>query len=467
MHIILQGGGSLETLEKISALVWGWPTLVVFSAVGIFLTWRSGAIQARHLDACLGGTIKRFRTSSGGSGGMSPFQALATALGGTVGTGNIAGVTLAISLGGPGVILWMWVAAFIGMATKYAEVLLAVKFRERNKDGERVGGPMYYIKNGLGRIYSPLAYIFAAAGALGAFGMGSAVQSGEIRSALSTFCKTLGIRVGDGFPLAVGLVIALLAAAVLLGGLKRLGSVTGLLVPFMSLAYIVSCLAVLIVNCDRIIPCLANIVACALEPVATLGACIGWGFRRGVFSNEAGLGSSPIAHAAATERDCVRQGMAGVFEVFTDTIVICTVTGLTLLVSGVMDVGEPTTARNVAALATVFGDNGAAVIIAVCITLFAFSSLLSWGFYGARCCEFLLGDKPLTAYRIVFCTAALIGAIAHLDAVWLLSDILNALMAAPNLIALVALSGTVRSETQRFFAGKKQSKHMPSHSLNA
>ena len=440
----------MQALEYASGLVWGWPTLIIFPVVGLFLTWRSGAVQLRHFGACIGGTVRRF-AQGGGSGGMSPFQALATALGGTVGTGNIAGVTLALAMGGPGVIFWMWAAAFIGMATKYAEVLLAIRFRERSPGGERVGGPMYYIKNGLGRAYRPLAYIFAAAGALAAFGMGSAVQSGEIRSALSTLCASLDVRVGDGFALAVGLITALLAAAVLLGGLKRLGSVTGLLVPFMSVLYLAACFAVLAAYRENILPCLREIFASAFEPGATLGACVGWGFRRGVFSNEAGLGSSPIAHASATERDCVRQGMAGVFEVFADTVVICTVTGLTLLASGAMDGGEPTTARNAAALAGVFGEGWAAVIIAVCITLFAFSSLLSWGFYGARCCEFVLGERSLTPYRIAFCAAALAGAAADLGAVWLLADILNALMAAPNLIALVALSGIVRDETRRYF----------------
>ena len=441
----------MDILERAAALVWGPATLIIFSAAGIYLTYVSGGIQLRHFGECIGGTVRRF-TQGGGSGGMSPFQALATALGGTVGTGNIAGVTLALALGGPGVIFWMWVAAFIGMATKYSEVLLAVRFRERNSGGERVGGPMYYIKNGLGRAYRPLAYIFALAGALAAFGMGSAVQSGEIRSALSTLCTAAGVPVGDGFPLAVGLITALLAAAVLLGGLKRLGNVTGLLVPFMSVVYLAACAAVLAANWERVLPSLVEIVSGAFEPGAALGACVGWGFRRGVFSNEAGLGSSPIAHASTTERDCVRQGMSGVFEVFADTVVICTVTGLTLLVSGAMDGGEPTTARNAYALATMFGSAGAAAIIAVCITLFAFSSLLSWGLYGERCCGFLLGERSLTAYRLLFCDAALAGAVVNLDAAWLLADILNAAMAAPNLIALLALSGTVHSETRRYFS---------------
>lgn len=445
----------MENLERIAAWIWSWPALAVFTGVGLYLTYCSGAVQLRHFGACIGGTVKRF-ARGGGAGGISPFQAIATALGGTVGTGNVAGVTLAIAAGGPGVIFWMWVSAFIGMATKYAEVLLAVKFRERDANGVRVGGPMYYIKNALPRSFRPLAYIFALGGALAAFGMGGTVTSGEIRSALATLCTVLDVRVGEGFALACGIVTALLAAAVLLGGAKRLGSVAGLLVPGMSLIYVAACLAVLFVCRDMILPAICEIFTSALEPRAGLGVCIGWGVRRGVFSNEAGLGSSPIAHASATERDCVRQGMAGVFEVFADTIVICTITGLTLLVTGVMGNGEPTTTRNVAALAVVFGDTGAAVMIACAITLFAFTSLLSWGFYGESCCRFLLGDRPIKAYRLLFCAAAVVGAVVKLDAVWLMADVLNALMAAPNLIALAALSGTVRAETLRYFAKPKK-----------
>lgn len=445
----------MEVLEWIGALIWGPATLVVFSGIGLILSWRSGAVQFRHFGACIGGTVKRF-TRGGGGGGMSPFQALATALGGTVGTGNIAGVTLAIAAGGPGVIFWMWVSAFLGMATKYSEVLLAVKFRERDETGARVGGPMYYIKNALPRAFRPLAYIFALGGALAAFSMGSAVPSGEIRSALGTLCSELELRVGDGFPVAVGLIIAALAAAVLLGGAKRLGNVTGLLVPFMSLAYIAACVAVLVVNREQILPCLGEILHSAFQPRAALGACIGWGFRRGIFSNEAGMGSSPMAHASASETSCVRQGMAGVFEVFADTIVICTLTGLTLLVTDAVSIDGPSTADNVRSLSGVFGGRGAAAIIALGITLFAFSSLLSWGFYGESCCKFLFGARSLKPYRVLFCAAAVAGALVKLNSVWLLSDILNALMAAPNLIALVALSGTVRDETRRYFAKREK-----------
>ena len=440
----------MEFLRQLGALIWGPVSLAIFTGAGLYLSRCAGFVQFRHPGACLGGTLRRF-VRSGGTGGMSPLQALSTALGGTVGTGNIAGVTLALSLGGPGVLFWMWVSALIGMGTKYAEVLLAVKFRERDERGERVGGPMYYIKNGLGTKFRPLAGIFSAAGSLAALGMGSAVQSAEIRSALATLAGALDVQTGEGFPLAVGIIVALLAAAVLLGGLKRLGNVASLLVPGMSLLYIAACAAVIFVCRDNFAQSVCEIFSDAFSPGAGLGACIGWGFRRGIFSNEAGLGSSPIAHASAAERDCVRQGMAGVFEVFADTIVICTLTGLALLTSGAMSGGEPTTARNTQALAAAFGGRWAAVIIAVSITLFAFSSLLSWGMYGGRCCTYLLGPRSLRPYCVLFCAAALAGAAVRLEAVWLLADILNALMAAPNLFALLLLSGTVRTETRRYF----------------
>ncbi len=440
----------MAALESVSALLWGPASLAAFAGAGLYLTYMSGGVQLRRAGAWLGGTLQRF-ARGGAAGGMSPLQALSTALGGTVGTGNIAGVTLALSLGGPGVLFWMWVSALLGMATKYAEVLLSLRFRERNGLGERVGGPMYYIKNGLGKRWRPLAYLFAAAGALAAFGMGSAVQAGEIRSALSTLADTLAVPVGSGFALAVGLATALLAAAVLLGGVERLGSVAALLVPGMSALYIAVCLAVLFVCRENLLPALGAVFSDALSPRAGLAACAGWGFRRGVFSNEAGLGSSPIAHAASTESDCARQGLAGIFEVFADTIVICTLTGLTLLVSGVMGGGEPTTARNTAAFSLVLGERGAAAFVALSITLFAFSSLLSWGMYGSRCFAFLSGGRFGRAYRAAFCAAALMGALSEPGAVWLASDVLNALMAAPNLAALILLSGTVRSETRRFF----------------
>ena len=441
----------MEILDALSGLLWGPAALAVFVGAGLYMTFCSGAVQLRRPGAWLMGTLRRF-ARGGSGGGVAPFQALATALGGTVGTGNIAGVTLAIALGGPGVLFWMWVSAAVGMATKYAEVLLAVKFRERGGNGERVGGPMYFIKNGLPRRYLPLAYVFSAAGALSACGMGSAVQSGEICSAARTLMDALGVPVGGGFDPAVGIVTALLACAVLLGGAKRLGNVAALLVPGMSLAYIAACLAVIWVFRGNLPGVLGGILRGAFAPEAGLGACVSWGFRRGIFSNEAGLGSSPIAHAASTERDCVRQGLMGVFEVFADTIVICTLTGLTLLVSGVMGGGEPTTERNAEALASVFGPGGGAAIIAAGIALFSFSSLLSWGMYGGRCCAFLFGERSARAYLALFCLSSLAGSAVGLDALWLASDILNALMAAPNIAALILLGGTVRAETRRCFA---------------
>ena len=440
----------MRTLEGLVHAVWGWPAAAIFLAAGLWLTRCSGAVQLRRLGGCLAGTLGGLRR--GGSGGsMSPLAALSTALGGTVGTGNIAGVAAAVAAGGPGVLFWMWVSAFIGMALKYSEVLLAVKYRERGADGERHGGPMYYIKNGLGRRFMPLARLFALAGSLAALGMGSAVQSGEIARALRDAFSSLGPGVGDGFALCCGIVIALLAFAVLGGGLARLGSVTALLVPGMSLLYLAACAAVIAANADRLLPCLGDIISGAFRPEAGLGVCVGLGLRRGIFSNEAGLGSAPIAHAASSETDCVRQGMAGVFEVFADTIVICSATGLAMLTSGCAGTGSAA-----AAFSTVLGEGGAAAALALSVTLFAFSSLLSWGMYGRRCCGFLLGERSTAAYTLIFCAAALAGPLLEREALWLAADVLNALMAAPNMAALLLLSPVVSRESRRYFdAGRR------------
>ena len=447
----------MAALSEAARLVWGAPALCVFAAAGLWLTHCSRAVQLRRPGQCIFGTLRRFARPAEG-GGVSPLQALSTALGGTVGTGNIAGVALAMAAGGPGVLFWMWVSALLGMAIKYSEALLAVKFRERDENGRRIGGPMYYIVNGLGERFRPLAALFSAAGALATFGMGAAVQSGEMGSALDSLCSALELRTGEGFPLAVGLIAAASAALVLLGGARRLGRVAALLVPGMSAAYAAACLAVIAANAGNIIPSLEAVVRGAFRPEAGLAACMGWGFRRGVFSNEAGLGSAPIAHAASAERDCVRQGMAGVFEVFADTIVICTLTGLALLTSGVGFNSGSGSALCARAMSCVFGPRTGAAIIAAGMLLFAFSSLLSWGMYGSRCCAWLLGRRAERPYCAAFCAAVLAGAIARLDAVWLAGDILNALMAAPNLLALTLLGGVVKTETQRYFEGQSREK---------
>ena len=438
----------MDILSRAAGALWGPAGMAVFLLAGLYMTLCARGVQFRRLGESLSTAWRGFFIKRPESG-SSPLEALSAALGGTVGTGNIAGVTLSIALGGPGVLFWMWVSAFIGMALKYAEVMLAVKYRVSDGKGGRLGGPMYYIVNGLGAKFRPLARLFALAGALAAFGMGCAVQSGEIRSALAGSAAALGLELGDGFPLACGIVTALAAAAVLLGGAVRLGRVASLLVPGMGLAYAGACAAVIAAHIDALLPCLGDIVGGAFRPEAGLAACMGWGIRRGVFSNEAGLGSSPIAHAQSSEKDCVRQAMAGVFEVFADTIVICTLTGLALLTSGVA--GEPTTALNAAAAATVFGDRAAALVTALAMTLFAFSSLLTWGMYGGSCCAFLLGERSKRPYLCLFCLTAALAAPARLDAVWLAGDTLNALMAAPNLAALILLGGTVRRETDRYF----------------
>lgn len=454
----------MEILGRVSAMVWGWPTLVIFSAVGVYLTYMSGAVQLRHFGACIGGTVRRF-ARSGGGGGMSPFQALATALGGTVGTGNIAGVTLAMALGGPGVIFWMWVAAFLGMATKYAEVLLAVKYRERNARGERVGGAMYCIKNGLGRAWRPLAYVFAMAGALAAFGMGSAVQGAEITGAARTLSMELLPSVaaeGRVFSLAAGALVAAAGWFVLSGGMGRLGRVCEALVPAMGLVYVLACLAVIAANAGRLGGVLREILVCAFRPEAVCGglslrACLGWGLRRGVFSNEAGLGSAPIAHASTSEKEPVRQGFFGVFEVFADTMVVCTLTGLAILCSGAaIPYGSPAgLSVCVSAFAGVLGGGGAAAVLAACMLLFSLSSLFGWGMYGLRCCEFLLGPRARGAYMAIYALCAVMGANGARAAVWELADVLNALMALPNLCSLLLLSSEAARLTRDYFARER------------
>ena len=437
----------MERLEAIAGAVWGWPTMILFLVIGIYLTWRTGAVQVRCVDEWLFGTVRGlFRKSDGTQ--LSPLQSLSTALGGTVGTGNIAGVTAAVFYGGAGALFWMWVAAIIGMAIKYSEVLLAVKYRRKNAENQYVGGAMYYIQYGLPGRYRSLAYLFSFAGAAAAFGIGSSVQSGEIAAALSALNPALDGR----FRIFVGIVVSLAAYIVLNGGAKRLGKTTERLVPIMSLCYAFVCLLVLAKYSGRLFSSLLSVFLDAFSPDAGFGACVGWGVRRGIFSNEAGLGSSPIAHAESSERDCVRQGMAGIFEVFVDTIVICTLTGLTLIVSG-NDTGA-TTAQNTAALATVFGGRAAAWILAAGMTLFSFSSLLSWGFYGRRCFEYISCACGIRAYTAMFCAAAFMGAVVRLDALWLVSDVLNAFMAAPNLLSIVLLAQTTVLNRNRRVGGQ-------------
>ena len=455
---------------KINGFVWGLPMMVLILGVGIYLSVGCGFPQFSHFIHIMKNTLgKAFEKTEKKEGAISPFKAMCTALAASIGTGNIAGVSGAIALGGPGAVFWMWMSALLGMCTKYAEVTLAIKYRERNEAGDWVGGPMYYIKNGLGKKWSWLGAIFCVFGALAAFGIGNAVQVGNITSSVNTVVTAFNPDFAgqSTLNLILGVILAVLAAIVLLGGIKRLGAVTEKLVPIMAVVYIVSCLIVVFWNIGYWPQIFSDIFKGAFTPAGVTGGavgsmmlCITWGVKRGVFSNEAGLGSAPMAHAASSEKDPVRQGLYGIFEVFMDTIVICTLSGLTVL-CGVYSGGvemtygvQGDTSLNAMALGTVFSSKGGAIIIALCLALFAFSTVLSWGMYGTRCCEFLFGTKSIKVYQIIFVLVVVVGATMDLGLAWDIADTLNGLMAIPNLIALVGLSGIVVKETKDYFENR-------------
>ncbi len=448
----------------VNKVVWGAPMLILLIGIGILMTIRNRGIQFRKFGYAMKNTIgKIFQKREASEGEITPFQAVSTALAGTVGTGNIAGITTAVTLGGPGTLFWLWVTALIGMATKYAEVLLAVKFRERNKYGDWVGGPMYYIKNGLGKNWKWLGALFCVFAALAALGTGNAIQAGNIVGSIHDVVLAFNPAF-DGkntLNLVLGIVLAILAAVVLFGGVKRLGAVTEKLVPAMAVVYIVACLSVIVYNAASLPSIFRAIFAGAFTPSGFTGGAVGsmflvisWGMKRGIFSNEAGLGTAPMAHAATSEREPVKQALYGIFEVFMDTILICTLTGLTLLCSGIDlhygTMGEPTLVS--ASLGTLFTQKGGALIIALCLALFAFSTILGWALYGSRCCEFLFGPKAIKPYQVIYILVIVVGATTDLGLVWDIADTLNGLMALPNLIALAALSGVVVKTTKEYFA---------------
>ena len=459
----------IESINSaINGVVWGVPMLVLLVGAGILLTIRTFGVQFRKFGYAMKNTLgKVFTKAEAKEGEMTPFQAMSTALAGTVGTGNIAGITTAVTLGGPGTIFWLWITALIGMATKYSEVLLAVKFREKNKFGDWVGGPMYYIKNGLGKNWKWLGAIFCIFAALAAFGIGNAVQVGNITSSINTVITAFDPTFDKQslVNIVLGIILVILTSVVLFGGIKRLGAVTEKLVPIMAVIYIVACLIVVIRYANTLPAVFHDIFVGAFTPSGVTGGVVGsmflvitWGVKRGVFSNEAGLGSAPIAHAATSETDCVKQGLYGIFEVFMDTILICSLSGLTILCAAKgtgldLHIGtQGDTSLNAAALGTVFTQKGGAIIIAVGLALFAFSTVLGWSLYGTRCCEFLFGHKAIKPYQILFIIVIFVGATMKLDLAWAIADTLNGLMAIPNLIALVALSGVVVKETKRHFS---------------
>lgn len=448
--------------------VWGPVMLALLVGTGVYLSVRVGFIQFTRIGYWWKNTIgKVFRKTEAGEGEITPMQAVSTALASTVGTGNIAGVTGAIVLGGPGAVFWMWVSALFGMVTKFAEVTLAVRYRERNEKGDWCGGPMYYIKNGLGKNWMWLGTVFSIFGAVAAFGIGNISQINSIASSVNSVALAFHENAAEFdfvIGLATGIVIAVFVALVLLGGLKRIGQVTEKLVPAMAAIYIVCALIVVVKNAGAIPSVLKDIFVGAFNPSAVVGGAVGISVRmamtkgvgRGVFSNEAGLGSAPIAHAATSEKDPVKQGLYGIFEVFMDTIVICTLTSLVVLCSGAAYgnfgnddlAGVPTA---VAGFASVFGDQLGSVILAVGLLLFATSTILGWALYGTRCAEFLFGSWIIRPYQIVFCLVVVAGSVANLKLVWEISDTLNGLMAIPNLVALLLLSPVVVKLTREHF----------------
>lgn len=456
--------------RAVNDMVWGIPMMLLIIGTGLYFSIRTGFPQFRKFGYAMKNTVgKAFSYGKiKDKGAVSPFQAVTTALAGTVGTGNIAGVAGAIALGGPGAVFWMWVSALFGMATKYSEILLAVKFRKRNRQGDWVGGPMYYITKGLGKDFKWLAVLFSIFGAIAALGIGNMVQintvAGAVVSLVDEFSAgaiALGGRANMTIRLAAGLAISLIAALVLLGGMKRIGAVTEKLVPAMSLLYIAGALVIVIMNIEAIDDVLKAIVIGAFAPKAVLGGAFGVGFvqsmrygiGRGVFSNEAGLGSSPIAHAATSETDPVKQGLFGIFEVFADTLVICTLTALAILMSGAqIPFGHSAGAElTISAFGTAFGGKLAVTFITVEIVLFATSTILTWALYGSRCAEYLFGTGTLTLYKLVFVIFIVIGASLKMSLAWDIADTLNGLMAIPNLIAIIALSGIVVKVTKAHF----------------
>ena len=461
----------LETItavnQAVNSFIWGIPAMVCIIGVGLLLSVRTGFLQIRKFPYAIRTTIGRiFRRKDASDGAMTPFQAVCTALAATVGTGNIAGVAGAIAIGGPGAVFWMWCSALLGMCTKFAEVTLAVHFRERNKNGELVGGPMYYIKNGLGSRWQFLAVLYSLFGVLTVFGTGNATQVNTIVTAIDSALLATGSGLNGILPtlnLIVGVVVAMMVAMVLLGGVKRIGSVTEKLVPFMALFYIVLALGVVVLNYRRFPAVLVAIVGGAFDPQAVTGGAIGSvflsmqkGVSRGIFSNEAGLGTGSIAHACADTKKPVKQGMFGIFEVFADTIVICTLTAMVILCSGVpVGYGSAAGAELTISGFTATYGGWSSIFTAVALCCFAFSTIIGWGLYGSRCIEFLFHtDKVVGPFLVVYSFVSILGATVDLGLLWSIADTFNGLMSIPNLIALLLLSGTVAKLTKEFFAGE-------------
>ena len=460
----------LELIQSVNSAVnnfiWGVPAMICIIGVGLLLTIKTKFLQIRKFPYAMKETLGRvFKKQDASDGSMTPFQAVCTALASTVGTGNIAGVAGVIAIGGPGAVFWMWISAILGMCTKFSEVTLAVHFRERNQEGDYVGGPMYYIKNGLSKNWHFLAVLFSAFGVLTVFGTGNATQvntiTTAINSALLNFHVISQSSVGTT-NLIIGIIVAILVALILLGGIKRIGQVAERLVPFMAFIYIFFALGVVVLNIDQLPAVFGSIINGAFHPASVTGGIVGSffmsmkkGVARGIFSNEAGLGTGSIAHACADTKEPVKQGLLGIFEVFTDTILICTLTALVILCSGIpigfgADAGAELTTSG---FTSTYG-NWISIFTAVALCCFAFSTIIGWGLYGARCIEFLFSSKVIKPFMLVYSLVAILGATVDLGMLWSIAETFNGLMAIPNLIALFLLSGTVVKLVKDYFHEK-------------
>ena len=458
----------IESVNSVlNTFIWGVPAMAAILGVGFYLTVRTGFIQIRRFGYAIRNTFGRmFHKKEAGSGSITPFQAVCTALAATVGTGNIAGVAGAIALGGPGAVFWMWLSAIPGMCTKFSEVVLAVRFRERNAHGDLVGGPMYYIKNGLGKKWIWLAYAYSAFGLCAVFGTGNATQVNTITTAINAALLNYQVIPESSLgtcKLVIGIVIAVIVGVILLGGIKRIGQVTERLVPVMALLYLILAVVLIGINFRRIPQVFAAIIGGAFNPRAVTGGVVGSlflsmrnGVSRGIFSNEAGLGTGSIAHACADTDDPVKQGLYGIFEVFMDTIVFCTMTALVILLSGVsVPYGTAAGADlTISGFTSVCG-NWVSIFTAIAMCCFAFSTILGWGLYGQRCAEFLFGSRIRVPYQVLYALTAILGSTMDLGLVWGISDTLNGFMTIPNLTAVFLLCPVVLQCIQAHFGGKQ------------
>ena len=454
--------------DALNGFIWGVPAMTCILGVGLYLAIRTRALHLRKFGYAMKNTFgKMFRKETAAEGSLTPFQAVCTALSATIGTGNIAGVAGAIAIGGPGAVFWMWISAILGMGTKFAEVTLAVHFRERNIKGDYVGGPMYYIKNGLGKKWMWLAYMYAFFGVCAVFGTGNATQVNTITAAINTALVNYNVLSADNLfisNLIIGIVICLVVALILIGGVKRIGKVSEKLVPVMAVLFILLGIGLIVIRIDRVPAVFASIFQGAFNPTAFTGGIVGSffismqkGVSRGIFSNEAGLGTGSIAHACADTDDPARQGLYGIFEVFMDTIVVCTMTALVILLSGVeIPYGQAAGAElTISGFTAVYG-NWVSIFTAVAMCCFAFSTIVGWGLYGARCAEFLLGSKIILPFNIAYCLVSIVGATTSLSLIWGISDTFNGFMTVPNLIGIFLLTPVLLRLIRDHFSKEKK-----------